>query len=135
MRFKKIIIYILLGGIIISCKKYPEDTATIHLRTAKRRLTQLTFWTDYAENTNTGVNYSGIHGDDYIYFNKNGNFIGEHSVLFNFNGKWEFENKKNNLHIYNEVKSFSFEILQLDAEHLYMRNDSIRCKYHNIRQK
>lgn len=116
---------ILLGG----CKKYPEDQSYPHLRTAKQRLTN-TFFTDIAKNFITGIDYSGSLGNDYISFKRCGDFIGENSELFNFNGKWEFEDKKNNLRIYNETKSFSFRIIRLDNDFLSIENDSIKAKYH-----
>ena len=130
---KKIILLFFVLTLLGGCKKYPEDPATIHLRTAKQRLTQRSFITDKAKSNNTGIDYSGSPGNDYVHFLKNGDFHGDHSILFQFNGKWEFEDKKNNIHIYNETKSFSFQIIRLDAHYLSLKNDTIRCDYHNTR--
>ncbi len=129
----KITILFMVVLFIIGCKKYPEDPAIIHLRTAKQRLTQRSFITIGAGNFITGNNYSGTPGNDYIYFYKNGNFLGENALFFKFNGKWEFEDNKNNLRIYNDTKSLSFQIVRLDAHFLSIKNDSIRCNYKNTR--
>lgn len=127
---RKITILFLIIVLVGGCKKYPEDPGTIHLRTAKKRLVRQIWITDRVINKNTGVNYSGSPGNDIIIFDKNGNFNGENAEFFKFNGEWEFEDKKNNLHIYNDAKSFTFKIMRLDAYFLHFKNDSIDCNYH-----
>jgi hypothetical protein len=129
----KTFLFLFIITCFMGCKKYPEDPSTVHFRTAKQRLTQRTFFTEGARSTITGINYAGSPGNDFIGFFKNGDFVGEYAVFFQFNGKWEFEDKKNSLHIYNDVKSFHFKIIQLDAHILSIQNDTIRCDYNNNR--
>lgn len=124
------ILLFLIIAIIGGCKKYPEDPATIHLRTAKQKLSHRIWYTDRAKSTVTGIDYSGSQGSDRIHFYKSGTFEGENALLFKFNGKWEFKDRKNKLRIFNDTKSFSFHIIRLDAHNLSIKNDSIRCDYH-----
>jgi len=129
---KKILLLLLSIIYLSGCKKYPEDPATIHLRSVKQRLTQRAFFTDQVKSI-SGNDYSGISGNDYINFFKSGNFMGEQSAFFGFNGNWEFIDKKNSIRIYNDYKSFTFQIIQLDASNLYLKNDTLTCRYHNNR--
>jgi hypothetical protein len=125
----KTFLFLFIITCFMGCKKYPEDPSTVHFRTAKQRLTRQSWITKFAVNKITGVNSSGSYGNDLIVFERNGNFNGENSILFQFNGKWEFEDKKKSLHIYNDVKSFHFKIIRLDPIFLHLKNDSLDCEY------
>lgn len=129
-KMMKQILLSLVIAFCCSCKKYPEDSSSSRVRTAKKRLTCQLWFTSYAVNRISGVDYSGSQGNDNIRFNKNGEFNGESSILYGFNGNWEFTDDKNNLHIYNNSKSFIFKIIQLDASTLHLKNDSLDCYYH-----
>jgi hypothetical protein len=129
----KTFLFLFIITCFMGCKKYPEDPSTVHFRTAKKRLTQPTFYTQRAKSKITGINYAGSYGNDRIFFNKNGTFKGENAIVFQFNGIWEFEDEKNSLHIYNDTKSFHFKIIRLDAHYLTLENDSIRCEYKSSR--
>ncbi|MFL5764643.1 MAG: hypothetical protein ACJ77K_11930 [Bacteroidia bacterium] len=121
-----LVIVLLYGG----CKKYPDDTSSSIWRTAKARLTEKKWFTNGAKNELTGVDYSGSPGNDYIQFFKSGEFNGECSQLFKFNGNWRFQDSKNSIQVYNSVRSLTFTIQELDSKTLKLRNDSLASSYH-----
>jgi hypothetical protein len=88
---------------ITACKKYPDDTSSSIWRTAKARLADKKWITNGAKNELTGADYSGSPGNDYIQFFKSGQFNGECSALFRFNGNWRFQDKKNTIEIYSSI--------------------------------
>lgn len=117
---KKYLFIIVLFFLLSDCKKYPEDSKWIHLRTVEGRLCKK--W--------------GREGDAYNFvtnqytYNPNLTFFKGGSVNGDFIGKWELTDSKKKLILTaaNYV-TWTFTIEKLDNNALWFQNDSVLYKF------
>jgi len=137
---KKYFLYILIFIAIGSCKKYPEDSKSLHLETIKCRLAGSGLLKGYKDWLNTDV-YDVIKNKDLGYrssykgyysigFGRKGDFVGYMIPFVCDFGKWELVDKKDKLKITDDKGvALEYTIMKLDNNALWLQNDSLLFKF------
>jgi len=112
----------------MSCKKYSEDTNSIHLRTIKERLCRRTWFYDSFELLHPYPIYSSYNmTGEKVTFDKNGTSKCIGSAPYYLGGEWTLSDDKNYIEFHHAPNWNSrWEILRLDGKKLTLQDDSIK---------
>ena len=131
-QIKIILLFILLAGVLSTCKKYPDDEKWIHLNKPEKRLTNK--WSlfqvrNYMLNIIIPSGTPCGSGNEDINFHTDGEFAGDASYI-HYSGTWNFFDHKKKIKI-TEVNNMTheFTILQLEKDHLKLRGDSLEFTF------
>lgn len=113
-----------------SCKKYPEDDESMHLKSPEKRLVRYPWDCNGVLNfiTNKQVYTIGCASGD-ISFASN-SFSGD-SDYFNYDGTWELTDRKKKIKIMNGTTGEEkvYVIQKLDKTELALRDDSLQYNF------
>ena len=132
---------ILASVILVSCKKYEEDSG-IHLKTAKTRMcNDWSLAAYYLNGKDSTAAYHAIAPNMVFSLNKNGNFTqtAKYSgFTFTRTGSWQFTNGKEQLSLYEtspNIGTTTFKIRKLTSSEFWLLNISGTNEEYHLQRK